>query len=92
MFNTFAFTFQNNEKSTEDEIMRGTRILIVFFVAFTVATLLIPAPMFPGNIICGFLGTKVQAYITFVSALVNGAIYGVSMWLVFLALGRKLSQ
>jgi hypothetical protein len=72
--------------------MRGTRILIVFFLAFTCATLLIPAPMFPGNIICGFLGAKIQAYVTIVSALVNGAIYGISLWLLFLALGRKLSQ
>jgi hypothetical protein len=72
--------------------MRGTRILIVFFMAFTAATLLIPVPMFPGNILCGFLGTKVQAYSTIVSSLFNGAIYGVSLWLVFLGLGRKLSQ
>jgi len=32
--------------------MRGVLILVVFFSMFTVASLLIPSPMFPGNFFC----------------------------------------
>ena len=72
--------------------MRGTRILIVFFCTFTVATLLIPAPMFPGSLLCALLGEKIQSYMNVLSALFNGAVYGVSLWLVFMGISRKLTQ
>jgi hypothetical protein len=70
--------------------MRGTRILVAFFAIFTVVTLLIPAPMFPGSLFCTLIGTKTQVYVNVLSALFNGAIYGVSLWLVFLGFSRKL--
>jgi hypothetical protein len=72
--------------------MRGTRILLVFFFAFTAATLLMPAPLFPGNVLCTFLGAKIQTYVNVVSAFFNGAVYGVALWLVFLGISKKLTN
>ena len=72
--------------------MRGTRILMVFFCAFTIVTLLIPAPMFPGNLLCALIGEKIQAYMNVLSALFNGVVYGVALWLVFMGISRKLAQ
>jgi hypothetical protein len=72
--------------------MRGTRILAVFFGVFAAATLLIQAPMFPGSLLSTFIGTKIQTFETVLSAVFNGLVYGVSLWLIFLGIGRKLSQ
>ena len=64
--------------------------MVAFFAIFTVAKLLIPAPMFPGSLFCTLIETKTQVYVNVLSALFNGAIYGVSLWLVFLGFSRKL--
>jgi hypothetical protein len=73
-------------------MLRGTRILIVFFSAFTIATLLIPAPMFPGSYLIALVGSGIQSYTTVLSALLNGVVYGVSLWLLFIGFSRKLEQ
>ena len=72
--------------------MRGTRILLVFFFVFTVASLLIPAPMFPGNMLSTLMGAGSQTYTNILSAFINGATYGVILWLVFVGISRKLEQ
>jgi hypothetical protein len=70
--------------------MRGILFLIVFFSMFTVASLLIPSPMFPGNFFCGLFGQAVSQYSGFLGALFNGIFYGVILWLVFTALSRRI--
>ena len=72
--------------------VRGTRILLVFFSIFTVASLLIPAPMFPGNMLSALVGAGVQNYMNILSAFLNGAAYGVILWLVFVGIGKKLKE
>jgi len=72
--------------------MRGTRILIIFFLFFTVASFLIPAPMFPGSLITSMMGERIQDYMNIISAVLNGAIYGAALWLVFVGISRKLGQ
>jgi hypothetical protein len=70
--------------------MRGILILIVFFSMFTVASLLIPSPMFPGNFFCSLIGQGVSQYTDFLSAVFNGVFYGVILWLVFILISRRL--
>jgi hypothetical protein len=70
--------------------MRGVSILIVFFLLFTLASLLIPTPMFPGNFFCTLIGESVVEYAEYLSAVFNGVFYGVILWLVFVIVARKL--
>ena len=72
--------------------MRGTPILIIFFLMFTVATLLVPCPMFPGNFLSHSIGAVVSEYDGYLSAVFNGVFYAIIVWLIFVAIGRRLEQ
>lgn len=70
--------------------MRGAPILLIFFLMFTVASLLAPTQMFPGNFLCAQIGPIISGYIEYLSALFNGVFYGIIVWLVFVGISRKL--
>lgn len=70
--------------------MRGALILIAFFSLFTVASLLIPSPMFPGNFFCTLIGGAASDYAKFLSAVFNGLLYGAVLWIVFVVISRRL--
>jgi len=72
--------------------MRGALILIAFFSMFTVASLLIPSPMFPGNLLCTLIGLASSEISKYLSAVFNGAFYGVILWLVFAVISRRLEE
>jgi hypothetical protein len=72
--------------------MRAAIILMVFFLMFTVASLLIPSPMFPGNFFCTITGQAVEEYSNYLCAVFNGLFYGVIIWVVFAVLSRRLQQ
>ncbi|MEM1563190.1 MAG: hypothetical protein QW161_00760 [Candidatus Bathyarchaeia archaeon] len=72
--------------------VKGISILIVFFLMFLAASLLIPSPMFPGNFICTLMGEIGEEYQRFVSAIFNGIFYGTILWLVFVAVSRKFEE
>ncbi len=72
--------------------MRGTRILVVFFLIFTSASLLIPCPMFPGSLLCVAIGRIASQYDGFLGSVVNGLFYGAILWVVFVAISRKLGE
>jgi hypothetical protein len=72
--------------------MKGAPILIVFFSLFLAASLLIPSPIFPGNIICNFIGEIADEYLKFVGAVFNGIFYGTILWLVFVAVSRRFEK
>jgi len=73
-------------------MMRGSLILLAFFSMFTVASLLIPSPMFPGNIFCLLIGQAISEYSNYLSAVFNGVFYGVILWLVFAVISRRLEK
>jgi hypothetical protein len=73
-------------------MMRGTIILVVFFVTFASASILIPSPMFPGNILCAMFGEVASRYSGLLSAVVNGFFYGVILWVCFVAISRKFEE
>lgn len=70
--------------------MRGFLILLAFFSLFTVASLLIPSPMFPGNFFCTLIGNAVSGFAGCLSAVFNGVFYGVILWLIFLTISGRL--
>ena len=70
--------------------MRGALILISFFSLFTLASLLIPSPMFPGNFFCTLIGQSESEYTGYLSAVFNGLFYGVILWMVFTVISRRL--
>jgi len=72
--------------------MRGMPILIAFFLLFTLASLLIPSPMFPGNFFCTLIGGVTSDYSEYLSAIFNGVFYGVILWLVFVVISRRLEE
>jgi hypothetical protein len=71
-------------------MMRGTLILIVFFLMFTIASLLVPRPMFPGSYFCFLIGRAVSGFVDYLSAVFNGVFYGILLWLVFVSISRRL--
>jgi hypothetical protein len=80
------------QKYASEFVMRGVLILIAFFVLFTAASLLIPSPMFPGNILCTLIGETIREYSKYLSAVFNGVFYGVILWLVFVVTSRRLEK
>ncbi len=72
--------------------MRGTRILLVFFSIFTSASLLIPCPMFPGNVVCALIGEAARRYSGLLGSVFNGLFYGLILWLTFVIISRKLEE
>ena len=71
---------------------KGAIILLVFFGLFLAASLLIPSPMFPGNVLCKLVGGVTFENIRYFSALFNGIVYGGTLWLLFIGLSRRLTQ
>jgi hypothetical protein len=72
--------------------MRGVIILIAFFLLFASASLLIPSPLFPGNVICTLIGNVASEYAEYLSAVFNGVFYGAILWLVFVVISRRLEK
>jgi hypothetical protein len=73
--------------------MRGGAIFLAFFALFTIASYAVPVPLFPGNLVpaLGFV-TVPTVYAPFVSAVVNGVVYGFVVWLVFVLVSRKFEE
>lgn len=72
--------------------MRGGAIFLAFFLLFTLATLAVPVPLFPGSVIHAVFGLPVDANAPFISAITNGVTYGLFVWLVFFLATRKLDE
>ncbi|MDH5786867.1 MAG: hypothetical protein OEZ40_01060 [Candidatus Bathyarchaeota archaeon] len=66
--------------------------MAVFFLFFAFVSLLIPSPMFPGNVFCPLIGGAMGGYSDFFCAILNGVFYGVILWLVFVTIGKKLEE
>lgn len=73
--------------------MRGGAIFLAFFVLFTIASYAVPVPMFPGNLVSmlGFVTVPIE-FASFISAIVNGVVYGFVVWLVFVLVSRRFEE
>lgn len=72
--------------------MRGALILAVFFLMFTLASLTIPYPMWPGNLFSYLIGSAVRDYAEYLSAVFNGIFYGIILWSVFALISKRLEE
>jgi hypothetical protein len=72
--------------------MKGMTILLAFFSLLAVTSLLIPTPMFPGNWFCALIGEGIREYVSILSAVFNGAFYGIILLLVFIVIGKRLGE
>jgi len=72
--------------------MRATAIFVAFFLLFTSATIAVPVPLFPGNMVSTLFEMPVSEYMPYLEALTNGLTYGFISWIVFLFLARKIEN
>lgn len=72
--------------------MRGGAVFLVFFILFTLATLAVPVPLFPGNMLPQWFGLTSGTSASLFSAVVNGFTYGLVIWLVFIVATRGLDE
>jgi len=71
--------------------MFGTIIFIIFFAIFTTASILLPVQFFPGSLLEN-LTIIPQEYEQYVSAIANGLIYSTIIWLISLAINKKIKE
>lgn len=72
--------------------MRATAIFFVFFLLFTSASIAVPIPLFPGNMISTLFGIPASEYMPYLEALTNGLTYGFITWIVFFLVDKKLEN
>jgi len=72
--------------------MRATAIFFVFFLLFTSASIAVPIPLFPGNMISTLFGIPASEYMPYLEALTNGLTYGFITWIVFFLVDKKIEK
>lgn len=72
--------------------MRGGAVFLSFFILFTLASLAVPVPLFPGNMFPTWFGVSSAYYASLFSAVINGVTYGFLVWLVFVVATRSLDE
>ena len=72
--------------------MRATAIFIAFFLLFTSASIAVPIPLFPGNMISTLFGIPASEYMPYLEALTNGLTYGFITWIVFFLVDKKIEK
>jgi len=75
--------------------LRGGAIFLAFFVFFTSATIAVPVPLFPGNLvpfIYKAMSIPSFLYTPLLDAVVNGIVYGFIVWVMFVLVSKKLEE
>lgn len=73
--------------------MRDGAIFLVFFIFFTLTTLAVPIPLFPGNMVHQvFSSVGMPVYTPLLDALANGTLYGFIVWIIYVIVSRKLAE
>jgi hypothetical protein len=72
--------------------VKAAPIFIAFFIMFTAASIAVPVPLFPGNLVASFLNIPFLEYAIYIEAITNGITYGVVIWFVFFLIGKKLDD
>lgn len=72
--------------------MRGGLVFLTFFILFTLASLAVPVPLFPGSMVQAWSGLPSTDFASLISAVSNGITYGLIVWLVFVLATRKLDE
>lgn len=77
---------------TRGRKMKATAIFAAFFLLFTCASIAVPIPLFPGNMISTLFVIPASEYILYLEALTNGLTYGFFTWIVFFLVARKIEK
>lgn len=72
--------------------MKGAYFFIAFFLLFTSAMFLIPISMFPGDTVLRMVSSTTFEYTPFLSALINGIVYSLVAWAIFMFAMRKIGK
>ncbi|UCE15716.1 MAG: hypothetical protein JSV12_07580 [Candidatus Bathyarchaeota archaeon] len=72
--------------------MKDSPIFVVFFVFFTLATVVAPVPMFPGNMIYIWFEMSPMSYAFYISAIINGITYGLVAWIVYVLASKMIGK
>jgi len=72
--------------------MRAAAIFVAFFLLFTCASIAVPVPLFPGNLISTWLRIPLSEYAPYIEAVANGLLYGFITWIVFFLINRKIDK
>jgi hypothetical protein len=72
--------------------VKAGQIFIAFFLLFTAASIAVPIPLFPGNVITAFLQFPLTEYLIYIEAITNGITYGLITWLIFFLVAKKLEE
>ena len=72
--------------------MKAAAIFFAFFLLFTAASIAVPIPLFPGNIIPTLSGIPSSEYIPYLEALANGMTYGFIIWIAFFLVDKKIGK
>jgi len=63
--------------------MKDFLIFVTFFAFLTLATIVAPVPMFPGNMVYIWFEASSVPYLFYISAIINGITYGLVVWIVY---------
>jgi hypothetical protein len=66
--------------------MKARAIFVAFFLLFTCASIVVPVPLFPGNMVQMWLN------VPYINAIVNGLTYGFITWIVFFLVNRRIEK
>ena len=72
--------------------MRAAAIFVAFFLLFTCASIAVPVPMFPGNMISALLKIPPSGYTPYFEAFANGLMYGFITWIVFFLINKRIDR
>jgi len=72
--------------------VRAKPIFFVFFILFTAASVAVPIPMFPGNMITALFRLPFSSYMPYIEVITNGLTYGFFTWLVLFIVDKKLEK
>ena len=72
--------------------MKAAAIFVAFFLLFTSASIAVPVPLFPGNMIPTWFRIPLSEYTPYLEALANGLVYGFITWTVFFLINRKMDR
>ena len=72
--------------------MRATAIFLSFFLLFTAASIAVPIPLFPGNMIPAILGLQTLEILHYLGALTNGLTYGFITWIIYYIVDKRMEN
>jgi hypothetical protein len=72
--------------------VKASAIFFAFLLLFTSASIAVPIPLFPGNMVSTLVEVPAAEYIVYLEAFTNGVTYAFITWAVFFLLVRKIES